>query len=136
MSAPRPACWCCGRDVDENVLLRLGAHPEAGVCPDCAQHLHRRATEHADRRRAFHTPGSLARTATRPAPPATKWSPAAGTNTPPSAHSSAPSTATYPDHPVARLTPLATRTATTTTDTRTCVRPARGRETRPAAPAD
>ena len=67
MSAPRPACWCCGRDVDENVLLRLGAHPEAGVCPDCAQHLHRRATEHADRRRAFHTPGSLARTATRTA---------------------------------------------------------------------
>ena len=41
-------CWCCGRPFPEVGLVRLGAHPEAGVCLACAKFLHRRAREQAD----------------------------------------------------------------------------------------
>ncbi|AEF39415.1 hypothetical protein AS9A_0963 [Hoyosella subflava DQS3-9A1] len=51
--------------MGEEHLLRLGTRPEAGVCLDCAQHLHRRAKELADRQRPFPTPASIVRAATR-----------------------------------------------------------------------
>lgn len=41
--ADQPACWCCGRQVDERDLTRLGAHPEVGVCQGCARWLLRRS---------------------------------------------------------------------------------------------
>ena len=45
---PDSICWCCGADRPDSDLVRLGAHPEVGVCTDCAVFLHRRArTAHA-----------------------------------------------------------------------------------------
>ena len=44
---PEPTCWCCGRHYPEDSLVRLGSHPEAGVCFQCAKFLHRRAREQA-----------------------------------------------------------------------------------------
>ncbi|TDF95363.1 hypothetical protein E1809_12500 [Arthrobacter terricola] len=29
------ACWCCGSEYPEWRIVRLGAHPEAGVCLSC-----------------------------------------------------------------------------------------------------
>ena len=49
--AERPTCWCCGSTFAEQDLVRLGNHPEVGVCPGCAQWLHRRARSDADERR-------------------------------------------------------------------------------------
>ncbi|KRB73099.1 hypothetical protein ASE01_20205 [Nocardioides sp. Root190] len=46
------ACWCCGATFDESTLVRLGAHPEVGLCFDCARWTHRRAVEQADAGRA------------------------------------------------------------------------------------
>jgi hypothetical protein len=45
---PEPRCWCCGRHYPEDRLVRLGTHPEAGVCFQCAKFLHRRAREQYD----------------------------------------------------------------------------------------
>jgi len=42
-------CWCCGSTFPEADLLRLGQHPEVGICLGCAQHLYRRRTERLDR---------------------------------------------------------------------------------------
>ena len=36
-------CWCCGKIRSEDSLVRLGSHPEVGVCIDCVQFLRRRA---------------------------------------------------------------------------------------------
>lgn len=44
-------CWCCGADCPDSDLVRLGAHPEVGVCTECAVFLHRRA-------RAAHATGA------------------------------------------------------------------------------
>ncbi|QGN58395.1 hypothetical protein [Nostocoides sp. HKS02] len=57
----RPRCWCCGDEVDEAKLTRLGNHPEVGVCARCARWLARRARAAEDRGRA--TPGARARRA-------------------------------------------------------------------------
>jgi len=38
-----PGCWCCDGHYPEGDLVRLGAHPEVGVCADCAHFLDRRA---------------------------------------------------------------------------------------------
>jgi hypothetical protein len=38
-------CWCCGRDASEETLVRLGNHPEVGVCLDCVGFLGRRARD-------------------------------------------------------------------------------------------
>lgn len=46
-----PKCWCCGKDHPEERLVRLGAHPEVGVCLDCARWLHRRARRREDENR-------------------------------------------------------------------------------------
>ena len=43
-----PTCWCCGSTFSEEELVRLGDHPEVGVCPGCALWLHRRARSHVD----------------------------------------------------------------------------------------
>jgi hypothetical protein len=43
-----PTCWCCGSTFSEEGLVRLGNHPEVGVCPRCAQWLHRRARSSVD----------------------------------------------------------------------------------------
>ncbi|WP_132286541.1 hypothetical protein [Kribbella sp. VKM Ac-2568] len=43
-----PACWCCGGEFDERDLVRLGTHPEVGVCLGCARYLQRRAAERED----------------------------------------------------------------------------------------
>lgn len=59
-----PTCWCCGAHCAEHDLVRLGAHPEVGVCLDCAHGLRRRARGRHDEvhptragqlRRALHT---------------------------------------------------------------------------------
>lgn len=44
----QPSCWCCGGTFDESDLVRLGAHPEVGLCFDCARWANRRAAEQAD----------------------------------------------------------------------------------------
>jgi hypothetical protein len=38
-------CWCCGRAASEDTLVRLGNHPEVGVCLDCVGFLRRRARD-------------------------------------------------------------------------------------------
>ena len=43
-----PFCWCCGNDKLETDLVRLGSHPEVGVCLNCARWLQRRARRHHD----------------------------------------------------------------------------------------
>lgn len=43
-----PSCWCCGADQAEHDLVRLGAHPEVGVCLDCARWVGRRARTRRD----------------------------------------------------------------------------------------
>lgn len=40
---PMLVCWCCAEEFPERGLVRLGAHPEVGICPDCVRGLHRRA---------------------------------------------------------------------------------------------
>lgn len=50
VQASTPVCWCCGSRYDEHDLVRLGSHPEVGVCFGCAQFLQRRATERLDER--------------------------------------------------------------------------------------
>ena len=42
--AQRPECWCCGKEFDERDLVRLLAHPEVGICLDCARYAKRRAS--------------------------------------------------------------------------------------------
>jgi hypothetical protein len=42
-------CWCCGATVAEPDLVRLGQHPEVGICLGCTQYLYRRRTERRDR---------------------------------------------------------------------------------------
>lgn len=42
-------CWCCGSTVAEPDLVRLGQHPEVGICLGCTQYLYRRRTERLDR---------------------------------------------------------------------------------------
>lgn len=49
--APAPLCWCCGNQFEEQDLVRLGSHPEVGVCSGCARFLHRRAVAQDDQRR-------------------------------------------------------------------------------------
>ena len=51
---PGQTCWCCGRPYPEERLVRLGTHPEAGVCFQCAKFLHRRAREQNDVVRGDH----------------------------------------------------------------------------------
>lgn len=41
--APPTGCWCCGRDFPDDELVRLGAHPEVGLCRGCAITVRRRA---------------------------------------------------------------------------------------------
>jgi hypothetical protein len=48
VQASTPACWCCGEQFDERDLVRLGSHPEVGVCFGCARFLQRRAAERED----------------------------------------------------------------------------------------
>ncbi|MCA1675072.1 MAG: hypothetical protein LC799_23750 [Actinobacteria bacterium] len=40
---PGMGCWCCGTEYPEADLVRLGQHPEVGVCLGCARWLQRRA---------------------------------------------------------------------------------------------
>lgn len=56
--ASSPACWCCGGECEEAGLVRLGEHPEVGICLDCAVWVKRRA---AARRHEQHLslPGRL-----------------------------------------------------------------------------
>lgn len=48
IQAATPVCWCCGNQFDEPDLVRLGSHPEVGVCFGCARFLQRRAAERRD----------------------------------------------------------------------------------------
>ncbi|TCC50591.1 hypothetical protein E0H75_10295 [Kribbella capetownensis] len=41
-------CWCCGAEFDERDLVRLGSHPEVGVCFGCARFLQRGAAARQD----------------------------------------------------------------------------------------
>ena len=42
------ACWCCGSAYQEAELVRLGNHPEVGVCLRCAHFLHQQARGRED----------------------------------------------------------------------------------------
>jgi len=42
----RSECWCCGQSTPEQALVRLGNHPEVGVCIDCVGFLGRRARDY------------------------------------------------------------------------------------------
>jgi hypothetical protein len=39
------SCWCCGRTSSEDGLVRLGNHPEVGICINCVHFLRRRALD-------------------------------------------------------------------------------------------
>ena len=41
-------CWCCGKRYAESEVVRLGEHPEVGVCLGCAHFLHRQARTRED----------------------------------------------------------------------------------------
>ncbi|WP_322761875.1 hypothetical protein [Frankia sp. Cr2] len=43
-------CWCCAGTYQEPDLVRLGRHPEVGVCLACAHFLHQQARGREDRR--------------------------------------------------------------------------------------
>jgi len=43
-------CWCCGTAYPESELVRLGNHPEVGVCLPCAHYLHQQARARDDAR--------------------------------------------------------------------------------------
>ena len=49
---PISGCWCCGDRTVQASLLRLGEHPEVGVCFRCVRTLARskRALERATRK--------------------------------------------------------------------------------------
>jgi hypothetical protein len=38
-------CWCCGQARDEDGLVRLGNHPEVGICLNCVHFLRRKALD-------------------------------------------------------------------------------------------
>jgi hypothetical protein len=44
--ATEGACWCCGRAAVEEALVRLGNHPEVGICINCVHFLGRRARDY------------------------------------------------------------------------------------------
>jgi hypothetical protein len=44
--AAESECWCCGRTTAEEALVRLGRHPEVGVCINCVRFLSRRARDY------------------------------------------------------------------------------------------
>jgi len=48
--AAETRCWCCGTGYPEAELVRLGQHPEVGVCLGCARWLRRRAVQRYDER--------------------------------------------------------------------------------------
>ena len=39
-------CWCCGRIASGQPLIRLGNHPEVGVCANCVRFLGRKARDY------------------------------------------------------------------------------------------
>ena len=39
------SCWCCGRPGSKHTLVRLGNHPEVGICIPCVHFLRRRAMD-------------------------------------------------------------------------------------------
>lgn len=41
----QPTCWCCGGTFAEDDLVRLGCHPEVGLCQACVRWVNRRAAE-------------------------------------------------------------------------------------------
>ncbi|WP_406055606.1 hypothetical protein [Kribbella sp. NBC_00889] len=55
---PSPTkCWCCDKEYDERELVRLGAHPEVGICLACALDVKQRAGEREDELRPTATTG-------------------------------------------------------------------------------
>lgn len=58
-------CWCCGCTQPETSMVRLGNHPEVGVCLRCAHYLHQQAWSREDTLRS--SPGVRARGALRAA---------------------------------------------------------------------
>jgi len=46
-------CWCCGTVEDPTRLVRLGNHPEVGLCVRCAHSVSKWAWEIEDRFRAL-----------------------------------------------------------------------------------
>jgi hypothetical protein len=61
---PSPTrCWCCDREYDERELVRLGAHPEVGICSACALDIKQRTGQRQDELRP--TWGTTVRTGVR-----------------------------------------------------------------------
>jgi hypothetical protein len=56
-------CWCCSSPYQESELVRLGGHPEVGVCLNCTHYLHQQARGREDTLRP--TPASRVRDAMR-----------------------------------------------------------------------
>jgi hypothetical protein len=44
--ATEDTCWCCGRAFAEDALVRLGNHPEVGICINCVHTLGRKARDY------------------------------------------------------------------------------------------
>lgn len=44
-------CWCCGSADDPDRMVRLGNHPEVGICRSCARWAAKQAWESEDRDR-------------------------------------------------------------------------------------
>jgi len=47
-SADQAGCWCCGQQYPNGLVVRLGNHPEVGVCLRCAHFLHQQARSRED----------------------------------------------------------------------------------------
>lgn len=62
--ASSPACWCCGGHFEEAELVRLGEHPEVGICLGCAVWVKRRAAIRRHEQRPS-LPGRLSRSVDR-----------------------------------------------------------------------
>lgn len=42
-------CWCWGSRIDAGRVVRLGDHPEVGICPRCARWIGKSGREIEDR---------------------------------------------------------------------------------------
>ena len=61
-------CWCCGRITAEEALVRLGKHPEVGLCINCVRFLGRRARDYQASVMRKRSEARLSRSAARSCP--------------------------------------------------------------------
>jgi hypothetical protein len=42
----KSSCWCCSHTTSQHALVRLGNHPEVGICINCVHFLRRWARDY------------------------------------------------------------------------------------------